>query len=151
MNTSPSPSPRTARSRVSPSSPQATLPTSASSPCVRFFSFLPTLTLTELEDPIPPDDAVLIRLGIQVDWTDEKRCFETFLRELAYFYVPGPPPFLDSSKDEKEEKEETRQIQHVVFPVAKQYLSPPTSMLKRDVVQVTSLESLFKVWVVLLA
>lgn len=26
----------------------------------------------------------------QVDWTDEQACFDTFLRELAFFYVPVP-------------------------------------------------------------
>lgn len=30
----------------------------------------------------------LLRLGPHVDWTDEKGCFRTFLRELAAWYVP---------------------------------------------------------------
>jgi DNA mismatch repair protein MLH1 len=37
----------------------------------------------------------LLRLGPYVDWTDEKNCFHTFLREVASFYVPeqlSPPP-----------------------------------------------------------
>lgn len=89
---------------------------------------------------------VLIRIGIQVDWTAEKPCFESFIRELAFFYVPGPAPFADDMELPKEqEANEKRQIQHVVFPAAKQYLLPPTRLLKKDVVQVTSLESLYKV------
>lgn len=89
---------------------------------------------------------VLIRIGIQVDWTAEKPCFESFLRELAFFYTPGSAPFVNDKELPKEqEASETRQIQHVIFPAAKQYLLPPTRLLKKDVVQVTSLESLYKV------
>lgn len=82
---------------------------------------------------------------MQVDWTAEKPCFESFLRELAYFYIPGPAPFADTEVTKEQEAAETRQIQHVIFPAAKQYLLPPSRLLKKDVVQVTSLESLYKV------
>ncbi|KAG6292207.1 hypothetical protein E4U46_000451 [Claviceps purpurea] len=34
----------------------------------------------------------LLRLGPNVNWTEEKACFETFLRELATFYVPEQLP-----------------------------------------------------------
>ena len=30
----------------------------------------------------------LLRLGPHVEWMDEKRCFQSFLKELASFYVP---------------------------------------------------------------
>lgn len=91
--------------------------------------------------------AVLLRLGVQVDWTTEKPCFESFLRELAYFYTPGPVPLVaDSNRSDEAQATETRLVQHVVFPIAKQYLVPPASLLKKDVVLATSLESLFKVF-----
>ncbi|KAL8279423.1 hypothetical protein RQP46_008235 [Phenoliferia psychrophenolica] len=83
----------------------------------------------------------LIRIGVHVDWTDEKNCFETFLRELAYFYAPA----AGEGEGEEQDATTTRQIQHVVFPAAKQYLLPPETLLKKDFVQVTSLESLYKV------
>jgi len=38
----------------------------------------------------------LLRLGPKVDWTDEKACFHTFLRELASFYVPECLPLPPS-------------------------------------------------------
>ncbi|KAI5476391.1 DNA mismatch repair protein MLH1 [Pseudohyphozyma bogoriensis] len=85
----------------------------------------------------------LVRLGVQVDWKNEKACFETFLQELAFFYVFPPPSELD---DEEQKEKEKKQIQHAVFPAAKQYLVPPERMLKRDFVMVTSLESLYKVF-----
>lgn len=34
----------------------------------------------------------LLRLGPRVNWADEKACFDTFLRELASFYVPEQLP-----------------------------------------------------------
>ncbi len=34
----------------------------------------------------------LFRLGPNIDWTGEKECFGTFLRELAVFYVPEQLP-----------------------------------------------------------
>ncbi|KAI9883427.1 MAG: hypothetical protein M1823_004801 [Watsoniomyces obsoletus] len=44
----------------------------------------------------------LLRLGPYVNWTEEKACFETFLRELAAFYVPeciSPEDVTVSSSD----------------------------------------------------
>ncbi|KAF8589138.1 DNA mismatch repair protein MutL [Ramaria rubella] len=90
----------------------------------------------------------LMRLGPQVNWTDERECFDTFLRELAFFYVPGP---LMSATDPvegqtSEEKSERWQLQHVVFPAMRKYLNAPKALLERDVVQVASLPDLYKVF-----
>ncbi|EED84901.1 predicted protein [Postia placenta Mad-698-R] len=83
----------------------------------------------------------LMRLGPQVDWTSEKECFETFLRELAYFYSEP------KSDDDKAEQQAVKwQIQHVLFPAVAKYLVPPKSLLDRDVVQVASLPDLYRVF-----
>lgn len=130
---------RTGRSRASHSSCPGTRRTLTSSPSVSLFPFpLSSLTIR----------AVLVRLGVQVDWEDEKACFDSFLRELAFFYIPGPTPSTVPSEDPEKDAAEKRVIQHVVFPAAKQYLVPPERLLKRDFVQVTSLESLYRVCVV---
>lgn len=77
-------------------------------------------------------------------------CFDTFLRELAYFYVPEPlePPGLNSSeeRDEAEERAIRWQIEHVLFPNVARYLVPPKSLLDRDVVQVANLPDLYRVF-----
>ncbi|GAA5824837.1 hypothetical protein JCM11251_005364 [Rhodosporidiobolus azoricus] len=112
----------------------------------------------------------LLRLGAHVNWIDEKACFTTFLRELAYFYSPEPSPIapppspppllplttppptlspadqkkLDNQKQEDEKKK--HQIQHVLFPALKQYLVPPEKLLKKDVVLATRLEDLYRVF-----
>lgn len=84
----------------------------------------------------------LVRLGVQVDWESEKSCFETFLRELAFFYAPKPITIADDVK----EATENRQLQHAVFPATRHYLLPTEKMLKRDFIQVTSLENLYRVF-----
>lgn len=109
---------------------------------------------------------LLLRLALQVDWEDEKACFDTFLHELAFFYSLSPPPIVehDSTRNSQEEEdmgrgEEERErerkeaeeatkrcIEHVVWPTAKQYFVAPEGMLRKDVVQVTSLEALYRVF-----
>jgi DNA mismatch repair protein MLH1 len=85
----------------------------------------------------------------QVDWTSETECFESFLRELAYFYVPGPMDGTNLRTDEpqsEEEKAERWQIEHVLFPTIRKNLLAPKSLLERDVVQVASLPDLYRVF-----
>jgi DNA mismatch repair protein MLH1 len=82
------------------------------------------------------------------------------LRELAYFYVPGPGPLLvpsppgndDKDKDVNVQQQEEAstiekwQIEHVLFPAMKRYLIAPKSLLTRDVVQIASLPDLYRVF-----
>lgn len=97
----------------------------------------------------------LMRLGPQVDWTSEQACFDSFLRELAYFYVPEPlvpeveaqDGAADADANEKAaEKATTWQIQHVLFPAMARYMVAPKSLLDRDVVQVANLPDLYRVF-----
>ncbi|KAL6300791.1 DNA binding protein [Sparassis latifolia] len=92
----------------------------------------------------------LMRLAPQVNWTSEMECFETFLRELAFFYVPEPlVPEADVEQEEEEKTQEKAvkwQIQHVLFPAMARYLAPPKSLLDRDVVQVANLPDLYRVF-----
>jgi len=97
-------------------------------------------------DP-PPRMTTDLLLCSQVDWTDEDRCFESILRELAYFYVPGPLDGTPATPEGTEEsKAERWQIEHVLFPAMRKYLVPPKSLLERDVVQVASLPDLYRVF-----
>ena len=90
-------------------------------------------------------------LQSQVDWMSEMECFDTFFRELAYFYSLGAtfahkPGSEMSKEDESHDKAERWQIQHVLFPAMRHYLQPPKSLLDRDVVQIASLHDLYKVF-----
>ncbi|KAF9018152.1 hypothetical protein BDZ89DRAFT_1074184 [Hymenopellis radicata] len=115
-----------------------------------FVASLPLL----LRDYTPNLDKVpsfLMRLGPQVNWTSEQECFESFLRELAHFYVPGPAACFDASiplteEQEVQNKAERWQIEHVLFPSMRRYLAAPKSLLDADVVQVANLPDLYKVF-----
>lgn len=99
----------------------------------------------------------LLRLGPNVDWSDEKLCFETFLRELAALYVPEPLPALpgdeESSKAEdipKEVKQRRQHVRHAVqnvfFPAFKARLVATTSLMENGVLEVASLKGLYRVF-----
>jgi len=85
-----------------------------------------------------------------VDWSSEEECFGSFLKELAYFYVPGPPiahsqaPSLD--QDQGTIESERWQIQHVLFPAMRKYFVAPKRLLEHDVVQVANLPDLYRVF-----
>ena len=105
----------------------------------------------------------------KVNWNSERECFASFLRELAYFYVPGPGTLaavaaehddeddegIEKDKDgsqptgassQQQEASEKWQIEHVLFPAMKRYLTAPKSLLTRDVVQIASLPDLYRVF-----
>ncbi|KAK4969801.1 hypothetical protein LTR28_000922, partial [Elasticomyces elasticus] len=100
----------------------------------------------------------LLRLGPHVDWNDEKGCFQSFLRELACFYVPEalpPPQVSNASGVEEEELEDPgitmrrkqlhRAIENVLFPAFKARLIATKGLLK-GVVEVADLKGLYRVF-----
>lgn len=104
----------------------------------------------------------LLRLGPCVDWTSEKECFQSFLRELASFYVPEclplpPSPFQDENAKGKSKageedvgiaarREKIRQaIENIIFPACKARLVATRSMLK-GVMEVANLKGLYRVF-----
>lgn len=96
----------------------------------------------------------LMRLGPQVCWTEERDCFQSFLRELAYFYSPGDLNVTSSASktstnaasEDVAEKAERWQIEHLLFPNLRKYLVPPRTLLDRDVLQVANLPDLYRVF-----
>ncbi|KAJ3501592.1 hypothetical protein NM208_g16904 [Fusarium decemcellulare] len=93
----------------------------------------------------------LLRLGPAVDWTEEKACFESFLRQLATFYVPESLPALpgdpESLREENvpEELRGRRQhvrhaVEHVLFPAFKARLVATRSLMNNGVLEVASLK-----------
>lgn len=93
----------------------------------------------------------LLRLGPHVDWNDEKGCFQSFLRELASFYVPEalpPPPAGDGAEDAglaTRRDELHRNIENVLFPAFKARLVATRSLLK-GTIEVANLKGLYRVF-----
>lgn len=101
----------------------------------------------------------LLRLGPHVNWTEEKACFETFLRELAAFYVPEQLPTTpgndeDAARDEIEVHEELRArrthvrraVEHVLFPAFKARLVATKSLTQGTMLEVADLKGLYRVF-----
>jgi len=112
----------------------------------------------------------LMRLGPCVDWGDEKRCFESFLVELASFYVVEQLPSVESKAKQKAGKEGEREgdgdgkgsdngdqeigkrreqvarmLEHVLFPAFRARLVATKDLLG-GVVEVADLKGLYRVF-----
>lgn len=99
----------------------------------------------------------LLRLGPHVDWTEEKSCFETFLRELASFYVPEMLPVTPGNAEEAaaeliDDEVRTRRrhvrwaAEHVFFPAFKARLVATRSLMKGGVLEIANLKGLYRVF-----
>lgn len=99
----------------------------------------------------------LLRLGPSVDWTEEKACFDSFLRELATFYVPEQLPTLPGDADSLREEVipnelRTRRqhvrhaVEHVFFPAFKARLVATKSLMEDGVLEVANLKGLYRVF-----
>jgi DNA mismatch repair protein MLH1 len=97
----------------------------------------------------------LLYLGPNVVWTEEKACFESFLKELAKFYVPEQLPTLTDNETERaEESAEMRTrrqhlrwtIEHIFFPAFKARLVATKSLMDGGVLEVANLKGLYRVF-----
>lgn len=103
----------------------------------------------------------LLRLGPHVNWTEEKPCFDSFLRELAAFYVPEQLPASTSqdetgagAEDEMDIDDEIktrrnhvrRAVEHVLFPAFKARLVATKSLMEGGILEVANLKGLYRVF-----
>ncbi|KAF4429992.1 DNA mismatch repair MLH1 [Fusarium acutatum] len=99
----------------------------------------------------------LLRLGPSVDWTEEKACFDSFVRELATFYVPEQLPTLPGDADSIREEDIPNElrarrqhirhaIEHVFFPAFKARLVATKSLMEDGVLEVANLKGLYRVF-----
>ncbi|KAF3767409.1 DNA mismatch repair protein MutL [Cryphonectria parasitica EP155] len=99
----------------------------------------------------------LLRLGPHVDWTDEKPCLDTFLKELATFYVPEmlpptPGTVEEAAAEQIDDELRARRrhvrwaVEHVFFPAFKARLVATRSFMKGGVLEVANLKGLYRVF-----
>ncbi|KAI0910094.1 histidine kinase-like ATPase [Ustulina deusta] len=97
----------------------------------------------------------LLRLGPYVNWADEKLCFESFLKELATYYVPEQlPPLPGNDQVEEGVPDEIkarrahirRAVEHVFFPAFKARLVATKSFMKGGVLELANLKGLYRVF-----
>lgn len=96
----------------------------------------------------------LLRLGPFVCWTDEQKCFETFLQELASFYTPERlenKPNGDGSGATESNLLDTRRqnldrtLENVLFPALRSRIVATKGMVN-GVVEVANLKGLYRVF-----
>lgn len=93
----------------------------------------------------------LLRLGPHIEWQSETGCFQSFLRELASFYVPEPMASPSVNSDGPAEDVSTRRdelhraIENVLFPAFKSRLVATTGLLK-GTIEVANLKGLYRVF-----
>ncbi|CAJ2513705.1 Uu.00g018240.m01.CDS01 [Anthostomella pinea] len=97
----------------------------------------------------------LLRLGPHVNWTDEKGCFETFLQELATFWVPEQLPSLPGNDHADEDipheikarrAQIRRAVEHIFFPAFKARLVATKSFMKGGILELADLKGLYRVF-----
>ncbi|PFH55200.1 hypothetical protein XA68_10393 [Ophiocordyceps unilateralis] len=102
----------------------------------------------------------LLNLGPNVDWSGEKACFDSLLRELATFYVPeqlppAPAPgSADAVADRADVPSDVRRrrqhlrwaLEHVLFPAFKARLLATDELARGAVVEVADLKGLYRVF-----
>jgi DNA mismatch repair protein MLH1 len=98
----------------------------------------------------------LLRLGPHVNWASEKDCFETFLRELADFYVPEQLPPSPGPGDQKDDdvdaelrsrREYIRKVvEEKMFPAFSTRLIATKGLMKGGVLEVANLKGLYRVF-----
>jgi DNA mismatch repair protein MLH1 len=97
----------------------------------------------------------LLRLGPFVNWTDEQKCFHTFLQELASFYAPerlSPRPVeTDGDPDGENVSLEgcgtqlSKTLENIVFPALRSRIVATKGMIQ-GVVEVANLKGLYRVF-----
>jgi DNA mismatch repair protein MLH1 len=93
----------------------------------------------------------LLRLGPHIDWQSEGGCFQSFLRELASFYVPEALPHstktpggdLENISSRRDELH--RAVENTLFPAFKVRLVATKSLLK-GTIEVANLKGLYRVF-----
>jgi DNA mismatch repair protein MLH1 len=101
----------------------------------------------------------LLRLGPYVNWTEEKACFESFLKELAAFYVPEQLPATPGNVEDAaaedagiDDEIKTRRahvrraLEHVLFPAFKSRLVATKSLMQGGILEVANLKGLYRVF-----
>lgn len=99
----------------------------------------------------------LLHLGPNVNWNEEQPCFESFLKELANFYVPESLPAVPGGQGAPEEDipEEVRKrrqhvryaVEHIFFPAFKARLVATNALMEGGgVLEAADLKGLYRVF-----
>ncbi|XP_039592376.1 DNA mismatch repair protein Mlh1 isoform X2 [Polypterus senegalus] len=95
----------------------------------------------------------ILRLATEVNWDDEKECFESFSRECSMFYsirkqfILEDTSFTQTEAFGMSEKPWRWTVEHVVFKAFRSFLAPPKKFAEDgSILQIANLPDLYKVF-----
>uniref|UniRef100_A0A8C4T9N0 MutL homolog 1, colon cancer, nonpolyposis type 2 (E. coli) n=1 Tax=Erpetoichthys calabaricus TaxID=27687 RepID=A0A8C4T9N0_ERPCA len=95
----------------------------------------------------------ILRLATEVNWDDEKECFESFSRECSMFYsirkqfILEDTAFTQTEAFGMSEKPWRWTVEHVVFKAFRSFLAPPKKFAEDgSILQIANLPDLYKVF-----
>ncbi|XP_064085225.1 DNA mismatch repair protein Mlh1-like [Macrobrachium nipponense] len=100
-----------------------------------------------IDDYVPAMEGLpmyILRLATEVDWDDEKECFQTFCRETARFYRiqrNNEPNRVEATDNWK------WVVEHVIYPAVRKSLLPPQHFAQDTTfLQIANLTDLYRVF-----
>ncbi|NXG48217.1 MLH1 protein, partial [Psilopogon haemacephalus] len=111
-----------------------------------------------IENYVPPLEGLpmfILRLATEVNWDEEKECFESLSKELAMFYSLRKQYIIDEANPTSSQNEEAESgstpwkwtVEHVLYKAFRTYLLPPKHFAEDgSILQLANLPDLYKVF-----
>ncbi|NWY02193.1 MLH1 protein, partial [Nothoprocta ornata] len=111
-----------------------------------------------LDNYVPPLEGLpmfILRLATEVNWDEEKECFESLSKELSMFYSIRKQYIVDDTNLTSSQAEDSDSgstgwkwtVEHVVFKASRTHLLPPKHLADDgNILQLANLPDLYKVF-----
>ncbi|NXF92626.1 MLH1 protein, partial [Eubucco bourcierii] len=111
-----------------------------------------------IENYVPPLEGLpmfILRLATEVNWDEEKECFESLSKELSMFYSLRKQYIIDEANPTSSQNEEADSgsttwkwtVEHVLYKAFRTYLLPPKHFAEDgNILQLANLPDLYKVF-----
>ncbi|NXN20880.1 MLH1 protein, partial [Nycticryphes semicollaris] len=111
-----------------------------------------------IDNYVPPLEGLpmfILRLATEVNWDEEKECFESLSKELAMFYSIRKQYILDEANQTNSQNEDSDSgsttwkwtVEHVLYKAFRTHLLPPKHFTEDgNILQLANLPDLYKVF-----
>ncbi|RLW11330.1 hypothetical protein DV515_00001789 [Chloebia gouldiae] len=111
-----------------------------------------------IDNYVPPLEGLpmfILRLATEVNWDEEKECFESLSKELAMFYSIRKQYIIEESNPTNSQNEESESgsttwkwtVEHVLYKAFRTHLLPPKHFAEDgNILQLANLPDLYKVF-----
>uniref|UniRef100_A0A8C3KAS4 DNA mismatch repair protein MLH1 n=1 Tax=Calidris pygmaea TaxID=425635 RepID=A0A8C3KAS4_9CHAR len=104
-----------------------------------------------IDNYVPPLEGLpmfILRLATEVNWDEEKECFESLSKELAMFYSIRKQYIIDENEDSDSASTTWKwTVEHVLYKAFRNHLLPPKHFTEDgNILQLANLPDLYKVF-----